>query len=199
MDKDGSFRHELTEDVQYIMLATARGFLNSKNKVSTVGMRDGKNFTMNFQLASVSRPVQMNNIFFEFGRWTLTPESEAGIRDLAKLLADNPNITIEIGAHTDMIGSVEANNELSRRRAQEVVNHLIAAGIDPERLTAVGYGKSVPAVVSKELAAQHSFLTEGDVLSEEFILSKSPQEQEIMNQINRRTEFKVLKTTFRMY
>ena len=197
--KDGTFRHELKEGVQYIMLASARGFLNSKRDVSTVGLRDGKNFQMNFQLASVSRPVQVNNIFYEFGKWTLTPESEAGIRDLAKLLNDNPNITMEIGAHTDMVGSVEANNELSRRRAQEVVNYLIREGIDKERLTAVGYGKSVPVVVSKELAAQHSFLKEGDVLDEEFILSKSPQEQEIMNQINRRTEFKVLKTTFRMY
>jgi len=173
--------------------------LNSKRDVSTVGLRDGKNFQVNFQLASISKPVQVNNIFYEFGKWTLTPDSEAGIRDLVKLLTDNPNITMEISAHTDMKGNVEINNELSRKRAQEVVNYLIREGIDPERLTAVGYGKSVPVVVSKELAKQYPFLKEDDVLNEEFIVSKSPEQQEIMNQINRRTEFRVLKTTFRMY
>ena len=106
---------------------------------------------------------------------------------------------MEISAHTDRVGTREANLELSNKRAQEVVNYLIRAGFDPERLTPVGYGKEQPVVVSRELAQQHRFLKEGDILNEEFVLSKSPEEQEIINQINRRTEFRVLKTTFRMY
>jgi peptidoglycan-associated lipoprotein len=199
MDKDGTYEYELKEGVQYLMLASDRGFLNSKRDVSTVGLKDGKDFQVNFQLASVSKPVQVNNIFYEFGKWTLTPDSEAGIKELAKLLTDNPNITMEIGAHTDMVGSVEANNELSKKRAQEIVNYLIREGIDAERLTAVGYGENAPVVVTKELANQYPFLKENDVLNEEYVLSKAPEEQEIINQINRRTEFKVLKTTYNMY
>jgi peptidoglycan-associated lipoprotein len=197
--KDGTYTYDLKQGVQYIMLASARGFLNRKETVTTVGLTDGKNFPVNFQLASVSKPVQVNNIFYEFGKWTLTPDSEAGLQDLAKLLTDNPNITMEIGAHTDMVGSQEANIELSKRRAQEVVNYLIKAGINPERVTAVGYGEDVPMVVTKELAKQYPFLKEGDILNEEYILTKSPQEQEIINQINRRTEFKVLRTTYNLY
>ncbi len=197
--KDGAYRYELKEGVQYVMLASARGFLNSKQAASTVGLKDSKDFPVNFQLASISKPVQVNNIFYEFGKWTLTPNSEAGIKDLAKLLTDNPNITMEIGAHTDMVGTEEANIELSKKRAQEVVNYLIKAGIDSDRLTAVGYGESVPVVATKELSKQYPFMKESDILNEEYVLNKTPQEQEIINQINRRTEFKVLKTTYKMY
>ncbi len=197
--KDGSYKYELKEGVQYVMLATDRGFLNVKQESSTVGLKDSKNFPIDFKLVSVSKPVQVNNIFYEFGKWTLTPESEAGIKDLAKLLTDNPNITMEIGAHTDMVGTLEANMELSKKRAEEIVKYLLREGIEPDRLTAVGYGETIPVVVTKELAQQYKFMKEGDVLDEEYILTKSPQEQEIINQINRRTEFKVLKTTYKMY
>ena len=197
--KDGAYRFELKEGVNYVMMASARGFLNNKEAVSTVGLTDGKDFQMNFKLASVSKPVQVNNIFYEFGKWTLTPDSEAGIRDLAKLLTDNPNITMEISAHTDHVGTNEANIELSNKRAQEVVKYLIRENIESERLTPVGYGEEQPVVVSKELAQQHRFLKENDTLNEEYVLSKSSEEQEIINQINRRTEFKVLKTTYKMY
>ncbi|GHT32397.1 cell envelope biogenesis protein OmpA [Bacteroidia bacterium] len=197
--KDGAYRFELKEGVNYVMMASARGFLNSKETVSTEGLTDGKDFQINFKLASISKPVQMDNIFYEFGKWTLTPDSEAGIKSLAKLLTDNPNITMEISAHTDRVGSNEANMELSNKRAQEVVNYLIRAGIESERLTPVGYGEEQPVVVSKDLAQQYKFLKEGDVLDEEYVLNKSPEEQESINQINRRTEFKVLKTTYKMY
>ncbi|MDD6356940.1 MAG: OmpA family protein [Bacteroidales bacterium] len=197
--KNGSFEYQLKENVRYVMLASCRGYLNRKESVSTVGLEDGKEFKKNIQLASISKPVQVNNIFYEFGKWTLTPDSEAGLKDLAKILTDNPNITMEISAHTDMVGTNAANKELSEKRAQEVVKYLLKAGIEPERVTPVGYGEEQPVVVDANLAKKYNFLRVGEVLDETSVLSRPQDQQEIINQINRRTEFRVLKTTYNMY
>ena len=64
----------------------------------------------------------MDNIFYEFGKWTLTADSEAGLQGLVKILKDNPNIAIELSAHTDMVGNEANNRELSQKRAQSVVD-----------------------------------------------------------------------------
>lgn len=197
--KDGSYSFPLKKDVKYVMLGNCRGYLNQKNEVQTTGLEDSKNFPINFSLASVSKPVGLDNIFFEFGKATLTAQSSTALDKLVKLLNDNPNITIEIGAHTDKVGSAEGNLALSGKRAQSVVDYLIKGGIDAERLTAKGYGKSQPITVDKAFAKKHAFLKEGDVLDEEFIDKLTPEQQEIANQANRRTEFRVLKTTYNIY
>ena len=141
----------------------------------------------------------MENIFYKFGSAELTPESSAGLDALVTLLNDNPNVTIEIGAHTDYVGTDEANIKLSEERAQAVVNYLTAKGIEKERLTAKGYGKSVPVVPDKELATKYRFLRYKVPLDEAFISKLNSEQQEIANQINRRTEFKVLKTTYKLF
>lgn len=197
--KDGSFRYKLDKNASYIMLASARGYLNQKNNLSTIGIDKSKTFTINFQLVSINNPVKIENIFFDFGKATLTPQSEEALNGLVNLLKDNPNITIEIGAHTDMIGSDANNLTLSAKRAESVINYLIKSGIESERLSAKGYGKTSPVVVSKELAEKYSFMKENDILNEEFISKLSDSQKEIANQINRRTEFRVLKTTYKMY
>ncbi|MBP5455511.1 MAG: OmpA family protein [Paludibacteraceae bacterium] len=196
---DGSFKAPLKRNVEYVMLGNCRGYLNQKEAVATLGLEDSKSFPINFALASISKPVGLDNIFFEFGKATLTPESSTSLDKLVKLLNDNPNITIEIGAHTDKVGSAEGNLTLSGKRAESVVDYLIKAGIEADRLTAKGYGKTQPITVDKALAAKHSFLHEGDVLDEEFIDKLPADQQEIANQSNRRTEFRVLKTTYKMY
>ena len=129
----------------------------------------------------------------------MTEDSEAGLNSLVKILNDNPNIVIELSAHTDMVGNDKTNMDLSQKRAQSVVNYLINAGIDKERLQPKGYGKTQPVVVSSELAKKYKFLKEGDILTPDFILNLTDEQQEICNQINRRTEFKVIKTTYKLY
>jgi outer membrane protein OmpA-like peptidoglycan-associated protein len=88
---------------------------------------------------------------------------------------------------------------LSQRRAESVVNYLIEHGIAADRLTPVGYGKEKPKKVNKKVVAKHKFLKEGDVLTEEFIQKLNEKEQEECNQLNRRTEFTVLRTTYGMF
>ena len=150
-------------------------------------------------LSSVAKPVKMGNIFFKFGSWELTPNSEDGLNALIKLLNDNPNITIEMAAHTDMVGNNAGNQELSLRRAQSVVDYLIKHGIESERLTPVGYGEEKPVVVDDALRKQHTFLPKGQVLDEAYISTLPADQQEICNSLNRRTEFRVLKTTYNLY
>ena len=197
--RDGSYRLKLQKDTRYVMLATSRGFLNQKQELSTVGMIDSYSYQQNFSLAPISKPVKMSNVFYEFGKWTLTADSEKGLNDLVQLLNDNPNITIELSAHTDMVGNDVANKQLSLRRAQSVVDYLIQHGIDSERLTPVGYGEEKPVVVDDALNKQYTFLPKEQVLDEAFITTLSADQQEICNSLNRRTEFRVLKTTYKLY
>ena len=197
--RDGTYRVKLNRDVRYVMLATARGYLNQKQDVKTFGLKDSYTYTQNFVLTTLSKPVKMENVFYEFAKWDITKDSEAALDDLVKLLNDNPNITIELSAHTDLVGNAAANKILSEKRAQSCVSYLIKKGIEAERLTPVGYGKDQPVVADKLLHDRYPFIPVEQVLSEEFILSLPKDQQEICNQINRRTEFKVLKTTYKLY
>ena len=195
--KDGTYRVRIDKDIECVLLATSRAYLNKSARVSTVGAKQSKVFTQNFVLQTIYKPIQMENIFYEFGKWELTPASETGLQALVKILTDNPNITIELAAHTDFVGNNESNKELSAKRAQSVVNYLINAGVSQARLTPMGYGEEKPFVVDATTAGKYDFLKENDVLTEEFILKLSPAQQEQANQINRRTEFRVVKTTYK--
>ena len=197
--RDGTYRLKLSKDTRYVMLATARGYLNQKQQLATTGLNDSYTYQQDFVLAPVSKPVKMGNIFFQFGSWELTADSEDGMQALVKLLNDNPNITIEMAAHTDMVGNNAANQELSLKRAQSVVNYLIKHGIDAARLTPVGYGEEKPVVVDEALHKQYTFLPKDQVLDEAFISTLTADKQEICNSLNRRTEFRVLKTTYNLY
>ncbi|MBQ0153462.1 MAG: OmpA family protein [Bacteroidales bacterium] len=198
--KDGTYHLKLDKETKYVMLATARGYLNEKQELTTIGLKDSYTYTQNFTLAPVSKPVPMNNVFYEFGKWELTKESEAGLNDLVKLLNDNPNITIELSAHTDMVGDSLANKELSEKRAKSCVEYLIRAGIEKERLTPIGYGENKPVIADQAIHKQHPFIPIEQELNEAFINRlESTQQKDICNAINRRTEFKVLKTTYKLY
>lgn len=197
--RDGTYSLKLQKDAKYVMLATCRGYLNQKEQLDTYGLTDSRTYTQDFTLAPISKPVTMDNVFYEFGKWDLTPESETSLNQLVKLLNDNPNITIELAAHTDMKGDSITNQRLSEKRAQSVVNYLIANGIEAERLTPVGYGKTKPVVADQVLTKRYAFIPTEQALTPEFIMTLTEEQQEICNQINRRTEFKVLKTTYHLY
>lgn len=197
--RDGTYRLKLQKDTRYAMLATSRGYLNQKHEFATTGLTDSHLYQQDFILAPISKPVKMDNIFFEFGKWDLTPNSEAGLQSLAKLLNDNPNITIELAAHTDSVGNDVDNKQLSLRRAQSVVDYLIQHGIESQRLTPIGYGEEKPVIVDELLHKEHTYLPVGQALTPTFIATLSSEQQEVCNSLNRRTEFRVLKTTYNLY
>ena len=197
--KDGTYRVELERDIRYVMMASARGYLNQNFELKTGPEEKNETYIVDFYLSPISKPVVIENIFYDFDKATLRPESQKALDEMIKMLNDNPNVTIELGAHTDRKGSDQYNERLAQRRAQSVVDYLIAGGIEKERLDAKGYGESVPKVINKKMAKNYDFLNEGDVLTEEFILTLTPEQQEIADQINRRTEFKVLRTNYNLF
>ena len=154
---------------------------------------------MQFPLASITAPVLIDNIFYDFDKATLRPESAAALDQLVALLKENPNVTIELSAHTDYKGSSEYNKRLSQRRAESVVKYLAEHGIENDRLTPVGYGKEQPKLIRKKVAERYPFLKENDVLTEAYIKTLKDDEQEQCNQLNRRTEFRVLRTTYGLF
>lgn len=197
--KDGKYRVELERDIRYVMMASARGYLNQNFELKTGPEEKNETYIVDFFLSPISKPVVIENIFYDFDKATLRPESKKALDEMIKMLNDNPNVTIELGAHTDRKGSEQYNERLAQRRAQSVVDYLIAGGIDQDRLEAKGYGESVPKTINKRMAKNYDFLNEGDVLTEEFIERMTPEQQEIADQINRRTEFKVLRTNYNLF
>lgn len=197
--KDGKYRVELERDIRYVMMASARGYLNQNFELKTGPEEKNETYIVDFFLSPISKPVVIENIFYDFDKATLRPESKKALDEMIKMLNDNPNVTIELGAHTDRKGSEQYNERLAQRRAQSVVDYLIAGGIAQDRLEAKGYGESVPKTINKKMAKNYDFLNEGDVLTEEFIEKLTPEQQEIADQINRRTEFKVLRTNYNLF
>ncbi len=193
---DGSYSFKLNQYVDYIVLGSYSGFLRKKMSVSTRDVFDNKTFEVDIDLITMAKPVEVPNIFYESGKWNLNEESKKATVELGKLLDDNPNITIEIGAHTDMVGDAMGNLNLSKRRAQSVVDYLLQQGYDSDRIVAQGFGSTRPVVVSDEIAREIPEFTVGTELSPEFILSLPKELQEKANQINRRTELKILSSNY---
>ena len=180
---DGSFTQEINPDVDYVILGTCKGYLNHQEQIRVAPSKKSEEYVLQFPLANISAPVLIENIFYDFNKATLRPESQKALDELVQLLNENPNVTIELSAHTDSRGSETYNEQLSQRRAESVVAYLIAHGIAADRLTPKGYGENNPKRIKKRVAEKYQFLKEGDVLT----------------QMNRRTEFKVLRTTYGMF
>ena len=198
---DGSFTKILSPGVTYLFMATCKGYLNHQEEVKALSApKESTDSTLQFALANISAPTLIDNIFYDFNKATLRDSSRTALDHLVGLLKENENITIELSAHCDYIGSAEYNKRLSQRRAEAVVAYLIQNGIAADRLTPVGYGKEKPKTIKKKLTEKYNWLKEGDVLTPEFIQNlKDKSKQEICNQLNRRTEFTVLRTTYGMF
>ncbi len=193
----GDFKFSLRPEVDYIFLASRKGFLNGKEKETTRGQDKSREFMATILLTPIDRPIELPNIFYDFGKWDLRPESMVSLDKLVETLNDNPNVTIELMSHTDSRDTEEFNLDLSQKRAQSVVDYLIGKGIAADRLTARGYGETSPKIVDAAIMQDAPFLRSGATLSEQYINSLASDEQkEIAHQINRRTEFRVMRTDY---
>ena len=196
---DGSFTQEIKPNVDYVILAACKGYLNHQEQLRVGSVKESEEYTLQFPLYNISAPVLIENIFYDFDKATLRPESSAALDSLVDLLNENSHITIELSAHTDYKGSDQYNERLSQQRAESVVRYLIQHGIASDRLTPKGYGETKPKTIKRKVAERYEFLKEGDKLTEEFITALPEEQQEVCNQLNRRTEFRVLQTTYGMF
>ncbi len=193
---DGSFRFDLQRGVKYAMMAGAEGYLNARQEFESDSTEEDAEYNVDFILAAMFKAQIIENIFYDFDKAVLRDESKLALDSMVMLLKDHPNIVIEMASHTDRVGSAKYNQGLSQRRAQSVVDYLIANGIPKERLKPAGYGKSRPKTVTKRIHSQYPQFEEGVTLTEEFIKTLSKEDQEAADQINRRTEFTVLDTSY---
>lgn len=196
---NGSFTQTVRPGVDYVLMASCPGYLNHQTELHVVETEESQEHVLQFPLASITAPVLIDNIHYDFDRATLRPESMAALDSLVTLLNTNPHVAIELSAHCDYKGKGDYNKRLSQRRAEAVVRYLTAHGISADRLTAVGYGKEQPKTIKHRLAVRYPFLQENTVLTEDFIKTLTPEQQEICNQLNRRTEFRVTNTTYGMF
>lgn len=153
---DGKFNFRVYENEGYTLMAEADGFLTKRVKWSMAGraadldklteMVTNITFDTLVILDRKQKEVsfRLENIYFGYDSANIRPASAVELNKLVQILEDNPDIKIEMSAHTDSIGSSDRNMNLSQRRAQATVNYLIGKGIATERLVAKGYGETRP-------------------------------------------------------
>jgi len=198
-DKNGQYSVKVEKDADYAMLGTCRSYLNNSARFYALNKEADTTYVQDFILTPLHRAIRIENILFDFDKWELKPESYPALAELLKILQDNPHIVVEIGAHTDRMGTDEVNDYISGKRAEAVVEYLSQQGIEKARLESHGYGKNQPALVDSYMQDKYRFLPEGTNLTEGFILTLPADQQAIADQINRRCEFKVLKTTYKLF
>lgn len=202
-EANGTVTYDLNPNTDYRLITRKGGFLAGKGKLSTKGYNESQELQVDVFMQPNDDP-KLVKVFYDFGKWDLKPESMVALEELVELLRDdNPNITIELSSHTDFRGSDKANQELSEKRAQSVVDFLILYGIDAERLEAVGYGETKPKTITPREAQAFDaregwrFLKAGDVLTPDYINNlETEQQKEIAHSLNRRTEFRVTGTDY---
>jgi OmpA-OmpF porin, OOP family len=150
--EDGSFKIVLPYDKNYLIRATAdKFFAQSENlKLDSLIKAGYKEIHKDLYLVpiEIGQVVRLNNVFFDFDKWDLRPESFVELDRVVKLLNENPTIEIELSAHTDSYGSDEYNFKLSDNRARSVVEYIISKGIASGRIVSQGYGETKPVAAN---------------------------------------------------
>ncbi len=196
-DREGKYvfgSSEVKENTEYEILVNKAGYFAARSHASTVGEERSRQFEVNMTIAPIPlTAIGLPEIFFEFDSWELQTQFKDSLNGLIRLMQDNPNIVIELAAHTDDRGTEEYNDSLSQRRAREVVNYLVEQGIDPGRLQPVSYGKRMPRIIEATIEREGFVFEAGTELTEEYISELPTEEhQEAAHQLNRRTEFRVV-------
>ena len=176
---DGSFSFIVYPEEEYYLVGEKENYFNSRVEFNTLGKTANKaklkdfitniSFEKNLILEKIilNKSIVLENIYYDLDRANIRDDAALELNKLVRILIDNPKISIELSSHTDDRATVEYNLDLSQRRAESAVNYIISKGISKNRLIAKGYGES------------------------ELIIKNATSEEE--HQINRRTEFKVIK------
>ena len=176
---DGSFSFIVYPEEEYYLVGEKENYFNSRVEFNTLGKTADKaklkdfitniSFEKNLILEKIilNKSIVLENIYYDLDRANIRDDAALELNKLVRILIDNPKVSIELSSHTDDRATVEYNLDLSQRRAESAVNYIISKGISKNRLIAKGYGES------------------------ELIIKNATSEEE--HQINRRTEFKVIK------
>lgn len=205
-DGGGKYRFgndAVKHNVIYKMYISRLNYFSAEGSESTFGYTTNKDIVHDFRLEPVpNEPVVLPDIQYGLSKWDLTTDYQDSLTDLYLVLMNNPNIVVEIRSHTDCRPYIALTNDtLSQRRAQSVVDFLVSRGIEPERIVAKGYAEREPRKLTKDMVVKYAgkeFKFEaGTVLECDYIeLLQGKDYQEAAHQLNRRTEFKVIRDDF---
>ena len=179
--ENGSRDRFVKENTSYSIQVSKDGYLVAKDQFSTVGLDESTIFDLSFilQNAKEEKAIEMPEVQYAVGSYELLEQSKDSLNFLYDILKNNPTIVVELRAHTDARGDDASNMELSQKRAESCVNYLASKGIPQQRMKAKGYGESMPRFPEAEIEAM-----------------SSEAEKEKAHQLNRRTEFFILKEKY---
>lgn len=147
-NQQGKYKIELPEPGLYKLYTAVESYMANNDTTTVFVPFEDKTFQKDILLTpiEVGASVRLNEIYFDFNKATLRPESFPELKRVLEFMDFNKTVVVEISGHTDDRGSDEYNLDLSARRAQSVVDYLIEHGVDKSRLEAQGYGESKPSV-----------------------------------------------------
>lgn len=194
---------QIKYNVNYRIQVSQVDYFNTEGKESTVGLTTNKDLVHDFKLVPIPKePIVLPEIRYDLAKWDLKDQYQDSLADLLIILVNNPTYVIELASHTDSRPFLRVTNDtLSQRRAESVVEFLHARGIERERLVPKGYGDRVPRTLKHDCTVEMNGKTykfnKGITLTDDYINKlRTHGEREAAHQLNRRTEFRILRTDF---
>ena len=191
-NKEGEYSFKGNAGNNYLLRTTIKGFLNQQHSLKIEPNISDTLYYVDFEMIPYYKPVVLENVFYDFDSALLREESKEELEGLVNILNEHPNIIIELKAHTDRWGNEDYNYNLSLKRAYSVKEYLLNRGINKERIIVEAVGKSEPKIVTASIAKKYDFLNEGDELTEQLIKRLTTEQKDIADQVNRRTEFRII-------
>ena len=204
-DKKGFYKFDSTiirRDVVYKMYLSKQSYYSLEGSDSNRGYSTNKTIVHDFRMDPVPRrPIVLPQINFELAKTDIQSQFMDSLMDLYLVMENNPNLVVEIRAHTDCQPYVGLTNDtLSQRRAQSVVDYLVNRGIERERLVAKGYADRVPRALDEDIAINYNGnrydFSAGTVMECDYIATLSGDRQQAAHSLNRRIEFLVLREDY---
>lgn len=173
-DDGGHFSFPLKPGRDYRVTGSKDGMFTESRDISTQDQRTSRTYVEDFHLKRVviDKPIVVENIYYDYDKWDIRPDAAIELDKLVRLFNDNPDLSFELGSHTDSRATDLYNLVLSEARANSAVDYLIRNGVNAGRITARGYGEKQPV---------NRCVNDVECTEEE-------------HQANRRTEFKVTRT-----
>ena len=142
-NSSGIITRDLEKNTDYTATTELDRYMNDSKSFTTEGQPYGTmQIVLNVEKVEVGQKFVMENIYYDYDKWNILPESEAELYKLVKIMKDNPGWEVELGSHTDSRGSDAYNEELSQKRSESAVNYIVSKGISRDRITAKGYGET---------------------------------------------------------
>ena len=154
-DASGMVNLELDGNNEYYIRGTLNGYLDNSLTLKTKDEPSTLNETLLMYKSEVKKSFVLDNIYYDFDKWDILPQSALELDKLVLILKENPGLKVELGSHTDSRGSANYNMKLSQKRSESAVNYIVSKGISKKRISAKGYGETLPYIKNAKTEEEH--------------------------------------------